>query len=559
MSKKKVTLEEAKEILGSDKIFYNGNRKFNVVDVGKYRPGITIEIPQEWTIDKKRQPESPISYIPAKELTDGMNIDFDGDARILLGKYRLSKNGKPVFELTEPTKAKDTLVRVTWGGSLNRTRGSNSNYAKEVGASFFAKRASNGRGLGSDYWILPVDFVRDMEPRDVSAILNNIEQEEKKRISQIDNYIEQEDLEIKNSIKNRDRILGQIQPIIQSIQTYNPEFEYEAKTESFTYRERNGWSLKTKRYSDDLVSEINDLLEKEKNEKAARDAYVPMYQEMEDALSTLAISISYGRTYVTLNDPTSYFSYKFYNYSQDGYNSFISDVTQYQEKITQEQEEARRKAEELKRAAELKRRKDEAKEKGYPEGFEFWNRLCGATGLSHAYVIESNGTIREPDYNHLRNSNHRHKYSDWKNDADGTQGYVQILPGEIIVSYTKSCTAAPYIFNIEWADGEITEAQLEVICDELAEKAYFAENSDEQKITDVTQWVTSTVKAKAMECKKQLMVKEQNQEKSFAEEIANLAEEKATAKDRNTQAGQLAQAYEEQLEVQANQQSLEDD
>ena len=32
-------------------------------------------------------PKDPITYISAKELTDGMNIDFDGDATILLGRY----------------------------------------------------------------------------------------------------------------------------------------------------------------------------------------------------------------------------------------------------------------------------------------------------------------------------------------------------------------------------------------------------------------------------------------------------------------------------------------
>ena len=556
MSKKKVTLEEAKEILGSDKIFYNGNRKFNVVDSGKYHSGITIEIPQEWTIDKRRKPESPISYISAKELTDGMNIDFDGDASILLGRYRLSKNGRPVFELTEPTKARDTLIRVSWGGAFNRTRGQYEDYAKEVGASFFTRRSSNGGGAGNDYWILPVDFVRDMEPRDVSAILANIEHKENERVTEIDEYIEQEDLEIKNSTENRDRILGQIEPIIQSIQTFNPEFEYTAGTDSFTYKEKRYWSSKTRIYTDELTSEIAGLLEKAQNEKNARDTYMPMFKEMESTLNALGISLNYNNTNVTVKASTSYFSYKSYNYSQEGFNSFISDVTQYQEKLAQEQEEARRKAEELKKAAELKRRKDEAKEMGYPEEFEFWNRLGGATNLGHAYVIESDGTIREPDYNNLRNSNHRYKYSDWKNYADGTQGYVQILPGEIIVTYTKGYTAVPYIFDVEWADGEITEAQLEVICNELAGKATFAEDRKGQEITDVKQWVVSAVKAKAEECKKQLILKKDN---DFAEEIVGLAEEKATAQDRNTQAAQLTQAYEEQLEAKSDRQSLEDD
>lgn len=556
MSKKKVTLEEAKEILGSDKIFYNGNRKFNVVDAGKYHSGITIEVPQEWTIDKRRKPESPISYISAKELTDGMNIDFDGDASILLGRYRLSKNGRPIFELTEPTKARDALIKVNWGGAFDRSRGQYEDYAKEVGASFFTRRSSNGGGTGNDYWILPVDFVRDIGSRDVSLILENIEQKENERIAKIDEYIEQEDLEIKNSIENRDRILDQIEPIIQSIKTFNPKFEYTAAKESFTYKEKNFYSSETRRYTDELTGEIAGLLEKAQDEKRAKNTYTPMFQEIESTLNTLGISINYNDIDVTLKATTSYFSYKSYSYSQEGYNSFISDVTQYQEKIAQEQEEAQRKVAELKRLTELKRRISEAKEMGYPEEFEFWNRLSGATNLGHAYVIESDGTIREPDYNNLRNSNHKYKYSDWKNDADGTQGYIQILPGEIIVTYTKGYTAVPYVFNVEWADGEITEAQLEVICDELLEKASFAEDIAGQKIADIKQWVTSAVKAKAEECKKQLSVKGN---KEFAEEIFKLAKEKATAKDRNSQAGQLAQAYEEQLETKSNQQSLEDD
>lgn len=562
MSKKKITLEEAKKILESDKVFYNGNAKFNVLDIGKYNSGITIEIPQEWTIDKSRRPESPIRYITNHELTDGMNIDFDGDASFLLGRYRLSKNGKPVFELTEPSKAKDTLIRVSWGGAFNRTRGQYSDYAKETGASFFSRRASNGRGAGNDYWILPVDFVKDMEPRDVSDILEDIERKENERVSEIDHYIEREDLEINNSIANRERILSQIQPIIQNIQTFNSEFEFEAQTESFIYKEKRYWTSKTKRYSDDLVNELNELLEKEKREKDARDTYVPMYQEMESTLSTLDISISYNSTNVTLKAPTSYFSYKSYNYSQDGYNSFINDVTQYQEKIAQEQEEARRKAEELKRAAELKRRKEEAKKSGYPEEFEFWNRLGGATNLSHAYVIESDGTIREPDYNNLRNNNHKYKYSDWKNNADGTQGYVQILPGEIIVTYTKDYTAVPYIFNVEWADGEITEAQLEVICDELAEKASFAENYDGQKITDVKQWVTNATKLKYMECRKQLKLEEsiieQEKDDGFAEEIVEYAKQRVEERDKNKQAKELAETYGQHLTNNTNEQSLED-
>ena len=52
MSKKKVTLEEAKKILENDKVFYNGENRFNILDTGKYRSGITIVVPQECGIDR---------------------------------------------------------------------------------------------------------------------------------------------------------------------------------------------------------------------------------------------------------------------------------------------------------------------------------------------------------------------------------------------------------------------------------------------------------------------------------------------------------------------------
>ena len=42
MPKRKLKLEEAKEELGFDKMFYNGYNKFNIVHSGKYRSGITL-------------------------------------------------------------------------------------------------------------------------------------------------------------------------------------------------------------------------------------------------------------------------------------------------------------------------------------------------------------------------------------------------------------------------------------------------------------------------------------------------------------------------------------
>lgn len=552
MSKKLVELEEAKEALKSDKVFYNGGNKFNYVDVGRYNSGITIEIPREWTIDKRRKLESPIKYFCEKRITDGMNIDFDGNASFLLGKYRLSKNGRPVFEITPPTQAKDVLISVDWGGAFNTTRGQYEEYAEKVGATFFRKRSSNGGGVGCDYWILPVGFVKDMDSRDVSSILREIEEEEQKRIKEIDEYLEQEELEKKKSREDRERILEKLIPIIEEIKTYKSDFEYEAKEDILKYKESKHSCTYEKRYTEDLIVQFSELLEKEKEKKEARDKYKPMFQEMEKTIKTLGLSITYYNYHVSVDMHSGYANNYFY--SHEGYVSFINDLTNYQEKIKEEEEKARIKAEELKRETEWKIKKEDAKAKGYPENFEFRNRLSGATGISHAFVVERDGTIREPDYNNLNKYNHKYKYRDWKNNADGIQGYDQILPGEIIFTYTKGYTAVPYIFDIEWADEETTEAQIDALYEEIEDMLDFASNTEFEEIKDFKKWIKSAVKSKIKECRKQLVMKNEEtaQGESLDEEIVELAQEKKKEEEKNRKAKELMKDYIRQQELKEN-------
>ncbi len=538
MSKIKMSLEEAKKYLGSEKVFYNGKNKFNVVDGGKYHSGITIEVPQTWTKDKNKNPQSPFKYRKCRELTDGMNLDFDGDAEILLGNYRLSQNGRPVFEVSTPTKAKYVLIRVEWGGAFNRARGNFDSYAKEVGATFFRRSSSNGGGYGNDYWILPVDFVHNMDSRDVSGILQRLEDEDKKAEAEADKYIEEKELERKNSIENRERILAQINPIIQRIKEENPNFEFVSNEDTFTIKQKYHLD-KIKKYSDDLVSELSNILKLLLKLRQGRETYKPKYQEVEKSVAHLGLTFTYEDNRILIYYPSG--TYHSYEYTEKDYNYLLESLIKYQEELEKEKEETRRKEAMLKREAELKRQKEEAKKLGYPELFEFYNRVTGKTGQSHAYVIERNGVIREPDYNDLRNQNHRY-HADWLNSADGTQGYKQILPGEVIVSYTKECTAKPYIFDIEWADGELTEAQIDTIYEKLDEAADFADTTDGEEITHLENWAKDTVKAKLPEFRKQL------EDNKLAIELAALAEEKKAAQEKNAKAEELEEAYENQLD-----------
>ena len=528
MSKIKMTLEEAKKYLGSEKVFYNGKNKFNVVDGGKYHSGITIEVPQTWTIDKNKNPQSPFKYRKCRELTDGMNLDFDGDAEILLGNYRLSQNGRPVFEVSTPTKAKYVLPRVEWGGAFNRARGNFDSYAKEVGATFFRRSSSNGGGYGNDYWILPVDFVHNMDSRDVSGILQRLEDEDKKAEAEADKYIEEKELERKNSIENRDRILAQINPIIQKIKEEDSNYKFVSNEDTFTINHKS-YSSVTKNYNDELVSELSQILERLVKLREAREKYKPMYQETEKTVAHLGLEFIYYDNSIYVHGP-SYSNH--FNYSEKDYNNLLESLIDYQKELEKEKEETRRKEAMLKK---------EAKRLGYPELFEFYNRVTGKTGQSHAYVIERNGVIREPDYNDLRNQNHRY-HDDWLNRADGTHGYKQILPGEVIVSYTKECTAKPYIFDIEWADGELTEAQIDTIYEKLDEAADFADTTDGEEITHLENWAKDTVKAKLPEFRKQL------EDNKLAIELAALAEEKKAAQEKNAKAEELEEAYENQLD-----------
>lgn len=546
MPKRKLKLEEAKEELGFDKMFYNGYNKFNIVHSGKYRSGITLEIPQEWYLNKDKKPINPINYREVRELTDGMNIDFDGEASVLLGKYRLSKNGRPVFEITEPKEAKDTMILVSWGGAFNKTRGQTSSYAKETGAKFFTKSSSNGGGMGADYWILPVGFVKDREERDVTDILERLQKEDDEKNSEIDQYLEIQEKERQESIKNKDRIVEMVKPIVEDIKKYNLDFEFFVGDEECQYH-ITGYTYKKRRYKDSLVEELTQILQEEKDKKEKKDEFIPQYRELEELIKDTELSMIYIDNGIQIKAPNSIYNYRTYPYSQEGFNTCVKYIKDYKEKIRQEQEKARLEMEKLKQEKELKEKKADAKEKGYPTIFKFKNRIGGKTGLSHAFVIEKDGMIREPDHNELRNSNHRYHYN-WKNNADGIQEYQQILPGEIIVSYTKEVTATPYVLNVEWADGKASKEQLENICEALERTESFAVDSDGNYITSIKEWAQKAIELKSRECRQKLNIEEIEENDEFLDNIVESARKKLELKGKSAEATELAQKYEEQTQ-----------
>lgn len=334
MSKKKVTLTEAKEILESEKVFYNGENKFNVVDAGKYSSGVTIVVPQEWKIGAGKRAESPIKYEEIRELTAEMNIDFNGDESVLLGEYRVSKNGKPVFELTKPTKARDVMIKINWGGSFNSTSGLGREEAKEIGAKFFKRSSSNGGGLGRDYLVLPVGFVKDREPRDVSELLKKVEENQNIEEAKMDKSIAEADARINNSIANRERILKMAEPIIEEIKKYKPDYKYEALEEYF--KSTGGFFYE--RYDENLIKKLKGYMEFTKDGYQRRKKYEPQYMSMKEVLKDIEISIKSNQIGVFLRGGLLDYEKEF-DYTQSSYENFLNKVKELQNKYIEKQQE----------------------------------------------------------------------------------------------------------------------------------------------------------------------------------------------------------------------------
>lgn len=157
--KKTMTIVEARGMFGET--CYETKTSFLVNDFGKYRPNITFVVGKEVELDANGKFVNPLQYIRDREVTDSMNMNFDGDAEFMFGDFWHSKKGGACFRPKSPKVAKDLLVRVSWGGCFDSHRGTYSDEANAIeGVKYFRRASSNGGGTGNDFWVVPVGFVR---------------------------------------------------------------------------------------------------------------------------------------------------------------------------------------------------------------------------------------------------------------------------------------------------------------------------------------------------------------------------------------------------------------
>ncbi len=156
--KKALRLAEVKALFGSELVFETRDC-FLVKQFGKYLPNLVFVLSKEFSLDKDGKPISPVKYVRDVDITDNLNLVFNGDPKILFGDYWISRKGSRCFRPKSPLEAKHLLVKVSWGGA-DETHGSRGNYPEDIpaGVLYFRHARSNAGGMGYDYWVIPVDY-----------------------------------------------------------------------------------------------------------------------------------------------------------------------------------------------------------------------------------------------------------------------------------------------------------------------------------------------------------------------------------------------------------------
>ena len=156
--KKALRLAEVKALFGSELVFETRDC-FLVKQFGKYLPNLVFVLSKEFSLDKDGKPVSPVKFVRDVNVTDNMNLVFNGDPKILFGDYWISRKGSRCFRPKNPLNAKHLLIKVAWGGA-DETHGSRGNYPEDIpaGVLYFRHARSHAGGMGYDYWVIPVEY-----------------------------------------------------------------------------------------------------------------------------------------------------------------------------------------------------------------------------------------------------------------------------------------------------------------------------------------------------------------------------------------------------------------
>lgn len=507
-----IDLATAKTVLNTDQVFINeqGDR-LTVRQFGKYKPGLTIEMENSFartfrevrasTLNAPREYADPYTYTACRELTDGMNMDWNADnVEVIFGRYRMSRTGRPVFAITDPVRAKDVLIRADWGGSFSTTRGHSEESAGAEAAEYFHRAASNGGGTGYDYYIVPVDFTLGGPKRDVTGILRAASEKLKAKETEYEDrykaFLDEMEKERKEEEECRGPVMDLVREYLETVKSVLSDIEFETDVEISPYsrRETVYWKAKdsdahphAKGYAPcnrQGIAQMEEAVNTLRESIAEREEYASRFAELSELAGHYNVKI--GQETVFRNEicrkrgnrmeKEDTGDWEYLPETKQGYSEFVRSL-QTHISVTEEREK-QEKAFIAAEKARIERQEKEAqaKAKGCPSDFTFFHRETGATAQSVAIVINEKGIRRYNDSIELRNHNHRYHYSNEEEmirEAEGEQTWNQILEGEAVIAFTKDFTAAPLVFHALWMPDKLTEAQKEAINEYVMQYAQY--------------------------------------------------------------------------------------
>lgn len=477
--KKTMTLAEAKTFYENDRVFET-ETSFMVNQFGKYQPNITFLVPKEVNLGKNGKPMSPLTYVADKEITDNMNIDFDGSAAFMFGDFWVSKKGGACFRPKSPTKAKHLLIRVDWGGAFNDHRGVYPGDAKKIGELLYFRRASsNGGGSGYDYWVLPVGFCATRDEDSEIAQSNNSElfarrakewaekhaKIQREKIAEADTHLREKAAAEEASRNARDEFVPKLEGIklqledlkVQEYGQYSisdlkiGETYFKLGILEYLYTSEN--VEKAERELERLTEWVAESEAKHKLLFEAREKFTPRFENLR------AEAESYGWQLTIQQEKAHIKNHKnacwTFDFSEEGVTEFIKQLTEHSEFL---------------RAKDRERQKLEAeaqaKAQGLPSDIRVWHR-SGRTNAGKAWVITPQGMDRECDSvdTSVCSSNSKKYHQSY----EGDHVWNQVMPGELVLGWKKAYTAAPHEFFVIYQPETLTEAQLERVAEIQAE------------------------------------------------------------------------------------------
>ena len=454
------TLANVKALYG-DKVIETA-KSFIVNAYGKYNPNISFVLDKDFSGD-------PLEYrkdAPTKELVANTGISFgtsESGVSVLFGDFWLSRSGKPHFRPKSYKLATHVIIRADWGGfSYPGTRG---RWSAPDGVAYFRRASSNGGGTGYDYYVVPVGYrlIHDEEMGGDAVGVKDSERAEEIRRSykEYDETIlarKKAEAEAKAkaeaaSRKARPELLPRLaraQARLDELKSGNPDTSYptlEPGETTFKF----GWSDKL--YTEENVTEVErkivhweEQAVEELRQLVARTKFQPQYEALSQRVEKLGLALNFSEEKVHWTGRGSY--HGGYPYTQAGIESFTADLIRKEEEAAKEARE--RAAAIAKASAEA-----EAAKLGLPQNIRIWKRTGGATNCGMGWVIKPDGSDRERDG--LENSNPRRAEC----LDEGYLFWRQVLPGELVLSWSKATTAGEHHFEVVYLPELVTEAQLE--------------------------------------------------------------------------------------------------